>query len=386
MIIKNIDNEYLLTHRYGWHNIMYILQQKIYPNKEIIIVDFMDKYFNYWFEMPKIIPFQNKIYNFKNSDAYYRINDVDKADIFIKELDNKKYLYLRWYQEHNEFKELFNQSLINFKKKYNTESIDKNWIGILHYPEFIEEMNYLSYESLDNILKSDNLQKSIINCKGIVVLSEYLKKYLIKCLDLYNLKIPIKTIFHPTNFDCIKFDYNNFLNNNDKKIIQLGFWMRNMKSIFEVKTETFKKYWLPGGKYWKEMFYKMYDNAEEILNNDSVIIKMYLSNEEYDEIISSNICLVNVYNSSANNSILECISRNIPLLVNNHPAIIEYLGINYPFYYSDINDLNHILEDNELLYKKIYDSHLYLLNLDKNQFKIDFFCKKFKEFIDELNL
>jgi len=304
MIIKNIDNEYLLTHRYGWHKIMYLLQNNIHKNKDIIIIDFMDKYFNLWFELPKIITYNERELNFINSDAHYRITDVDKADIFIGEINNEK-IFLRWFKEYDEFKLLYDESMNNLKKKYMTENINKYWIGILHYPEFVEEMNYTSYESLPNILKSNKLQSSILNCKGIVVLSDFLKKYLLDCLKIYNISIPIKTIYHPTNFDCKLFDYNCFLNNKDKKLIQLGFWMRNMKTIFEIKSNKFTKYWLPGGSYWKEMFYKMYVNADELLKDKSIIIKMYLSNDDYDNLISSNICLVNVYNSSANNSILE---------------------------------------------------------------------------------
>ena len=53
MLIININNDYLLTHRYGWHKIMHELITCI--NSDIILVDFMDKYFNLWFELPKIL-------------------------------------------------------------------------------------------------------------------------------------------------------------------------------------------------------------------------------------------------------------------------------------------------------------------------------------------
>lgn len=47
-----------------------------------------------------------------------------------------------------------------------------------------------------------------------------------------------------------------------------------------------------------------------------------------------------MFNSSANNTILECIARNTPIIVRTNPAIVEYLGENYPLYFESLNDLN----------------------------------------------
>jgi hypothetical protein len=231
----------------------------------------------------------------------------------------------------------------HFNKKISCTNITKPWVGILHYPEFIEEMNYESFEAFPNILKSKTLIESIQHCKCIITLSQHLQIYVNKILEEYNYNIPVKILYHPSDFNCKLFNYNSFNKNRKKKLIQIGFWMRKGTTIYKVQSHKFEKYWLPGGEYWKTMFSTIYSDFDNYLNDESVVIKMYLSNEEYDNLLSKNLVLLDVFNSSANNTVLECIVRNTPLIVNQHPAIVEYLGIQYPLYFNSIDELNTII-------------------------------------------
>ena len=381
MIIKNIDIEYLMSHRYGWHKIIEELNKTV--NSNIILVDFMDKYFNLWFELPKIINYNNITYNFINKDVYYHINDNNKEDIFVYYDKFNLYHIFKWYSEYNEFKLLKGDLINNLKKKINSDIINSDWIGILHYPEFISDMNYDSYESFENILKSNTFLESIKYCKCIITLSKYLKDYIYNILIKHNYNILIKVIYHPTDFNCKLFKYKSFIRNKKKKIIQIGFWMRKSNTIYNIESTKYIKYWLPGGKYWKEMFCKIYDNHNEYLMNKSVNIKLNLNNEEYDNLLSNNIILLDVFNSSANNTVLECIARNTPLLVCYHPAIVEYLGINYPLYFNSIKELNNIIESKNFN-KKIKKSHLYLKNMNKDKFKINYYCDSFNNILNNI--
>ena len=86
------------------------------------------------------------------------------------------------------------------------------------------------------------------------------------------------------------------------------------------------------------------------------VIRLRLDNKTYDYMLSVNICFINLYDSSANNAVIECIARNTPLLINKHPAVVEYLGDNYPFYYENIEQASHMAEDFDLIKK----THEYL--------------------------
>ena len=59
----------------------------------------------------------------------------------------------------------------------------------------------------------------------------------------------------------------------------------------------------------------------------------HLDNNDYDVLLSQNIVFLDLYDTSANNAVIECIARGTPLLINRHPATIEYLGEKYPFYF-----------------------------------------------------
>ena len=56
-----------------------------------------------------------------------------------------------------------------------------------------------------------------------------------------------------------------------------------------------------------------------------------------------------LYDSIANNAILECISRQTPILVNPLDSVVEYLGKDYPFYYYSLDEAVEKLEDDDLL-------------------------------------
>ena len=394
MRIINIDNHHLLTHRYGWYKIMQELVNTV--ESDICLVDFMDKYFNLWFEQPINIVCKNDIiYNkadeqcenfcFHIKDAYYHINDIGKNDVFIYEDRLNIYHMIKWYPEYNEFKLMKGEVMQHFKKKIICDNMSKPWIGIVHYPEFVKDMNYESYESLPNILMSSSFIESSKYCKCIITLSIFLKEYLEDLLVKNNLNIPVKVLYHPTDFSCKTFNLRSFTMNKEKKIIQIGFWMRKMNTIYNILTNKYVKYWLPGGQYWKEMFIKMYDNHQEYLNDNSVIIKMYLSNEEYDKLLSKNIALIDVFNSSANNTVLECISRNTPLITTYHPAIVEYLGIDYPLYFKSSSELNDLINSDDFI-GKVKDAHRYLKNMNKDKFKIKYFCDSFKNILKDISL
>ena len=42
--------------------------------------------------------------------------------------------------------------------------------------------------------------------------------------------------------------------------------------------------------------------------------------------------ILSLVDASANNAVIDCIARATPLLVNPHPAVIEYFGADYPTY------------------------------------------------------
>lgn len=67
-------------------------------------------------------------------------------------------------------------------------------------------------------------------------------------------------------------------------------------------------------------------------------VKMYYTKtfEEYDELLTKNIVFIDLFDAASNNTIVECIIRNTPIIVNKVGGVSEYLGNNYPLYFDDI--------------------------------------------------
>ena len=112
--------------------------------------------------------------------------------------------------------------------------------------------------------------------------------------------------------------------------------------------------------------------GEKVKGN--IIVHKHLENKEFDKYMTSTVGFLNLIDTSANNGVTDCLSRNIPLLVNCHPAVVEYLGDDYPFYYNTLESANKKINDKKL----IKDTYAYLKNLNKSRFSIRTFIKDFE--------
>jgi len=200
-----------------------------------------------------------------------------------------------------------------------------------------------------------------------------------------------------------------FILNDRKKVIHVGGWLRNMFSIYKLHIPKIYNKVLLKGKFMdlytipkhlqntidkykgnsKNLFdskinnaaYRiivenkymngMYEYIDEL--NKKVEIIEYLDNDLYDELFSSNIIFINLVDASAVNTIIECIVRNTPILVNKIPAVIEMLGEEYPFYYKNIDDIYDMLT-----HDMVMKTYIYLRKLDKSKFDISTFINSIR--------
>ena len=253
----------------------------------------------------------------------------------------------------------------------------KNWVGFFHNPPNMPAWFSNNGGHVNTILCDSIFKESLKYCKGIYVLSNYHAEFLKHFIP----EIPINVLYHPTEIPSNVFTYDKFLNNKDKSIIMIGWWLRKLNSIFQLKS-PYKKIRILPIKKSKTIINKLEDIEKSIYNlkitdeeYESVKMIDQLSNDEYDEILSKNIVYLNLYDSSANNTIIECIARGTPLLVNKLPAVVEYLGEDYPFYFSDDKEAEYKLNDLNLIRK----THEYLCTFDnKKCILIDTFIDNFK--------
>jgi hypothetical protein len=232
------------------------------------------------------------------------------------------------------------------------------WIGFIHVPPGVPR--WFHYEqSNDFIFGSDAWKKSLPYCRGLFTLSNYLRKSLESKLNL-----PLNNVMFPTETPALKWTWESFTANKEKKIVQVGWWLRKLHTIFQLPTQKYKKIFLRithtdlDSLLRKErlMLIKkgqfndgMYETGKPVL---------YIPNSQYDKLLAENLVILNLYDASANNTVVECMVRNTPILVNPLEPVIEYLGEDYPLYFSSLEEAAGKAEDVDL----VYEAHRYLLN------------------------
>ena len=229
-----------------------------------------------------------------------------------------------------------------------------DWAGVIHNPRNIPKW-FQSDQSLVMLLKERNFVKSLMKCKMLITLSDYNTNFLENHPIIKKFNIPIKTLYHPTETPDVKFNYNKFLANTDKKVLQIGWWLRKLHAIYLLpRVEGYKKVavglkdFTPQDIFKKEKQYVLSNNIIQI-DESSVELMDRVSNEEYDELLSQNIVFINLYDSSANNLVIECIARRTPILINKVGGVVDYLGEDYPFYYKTYEEATRKLQNTELI-------------------------------------
>jgi hypothetical protein len=389
-------------HRFGWNWVMqqitttYQKKSKTKTNK-LYLNDFTEHVFK--------IDGGSQIKEAVINDKRYRLirgyNLFSYKSSDIIHVDNSYYL---WHNTNMSWIKYPQTDLLNRDINLLKISTYKNneWIGFFHNPPKMPK--WFDYgQNLENIItKNIDLVVSLRNCKKIFVLSDYLKTHIEKILLKYNLKIPVVVMKHPVPLlinENQKFNYSKFC---DKpRLIQLGYWMRKMHSFWQIHGDL-EKIWLYGHNFAANMLSAEHNfqseyrhlltkneiakithsiNSQQTIKIKDVLITK-VDNDEYDSMLASSVAYANLYDASANNSVIECIATSTPLLINRIPAVEEYLGEEYPLYFNNIQQANFFLKDN----KRILAAHQYLKENQqlKKSLNINMFIEQLKKEIKKI--
>lgn len=298
--------------------------------------------------------FVNNLKNFENKNEHINYNShmVSKDTlVFFDFIDH----YFGWN--------------CNVTKKVWPNKFPYKWGGIIHHPIKLESFwgENISIESYFTN-NYNYIYNSFENCKFLIFLNyetmldfrslEIIKKFPeIKLYVIYH----IYPFFNPVSNKNLNFKYLTFL----------GWSFRNFKLFHEIKCDHLKKIHLPGVTCDEQK--ERLDNIIKIHTNqnfDNLITTFYnLTTEEFMDIISFSIIFLDFDGVSANNSVLECIKYNIPLLVRRCREVEYYLGHEYPMYFNDINDINNILDNIDSFIKNAIE---YLKNMNKTKFSLTY--------------
>jgi hypothetical protein len=209
--------------------------------------------------------------------------------------------------------------------------LDEPWVGFVHKallaPAHLETLYGEKRDaSLPAMMATEVWRRNIEQCRGLFCLSDHLGAYLqprVAC--------PVDVVAHATSFDCLPFDFEAFRRSEHKTLLLIGHWLRRFQSFYDLSAPDFRKCLL------KCQDEQLYERLHGVLrNNGSVEVLPWQPKSSYDRLLSRSVVFLDLIDASANNSVIECLARNTPLLVNPHPAVIEYLGPDYPLYFDDL--------------------------------------------------
>jgi glycosyltransferase involved in cell wall biosynthesis len=222
-------------------------------------------------------------------------------------------------------------------------SISEPWVGVIHQ---VPKNNYPYYLDLERLVKDKCFLESLDHCQGLFVLSQIVKDYLQQHLG----SVPIAKVLYPiTPFPPSSiFDWGKF----NRKVVFIGEFMRNFQAFYDLEIpECYEKILLKSSDVDFDKLYNCQMEQIHLKTNNTVTIKERVSNDEYDEILSSSVIFLNLFDAPANTVVIECIGRNTPLVVNRLPGLEEYLGKDYPLFYDTLHEASALLHDQSKLIK-----------------------------------
>jgi hypothetical protein len=225
----------------------------------------------------------------------------------------------------------------------------QKWISIFHSPcTSLGPITSGWEQNIFTLYANEHYRAFMKNCIGMITLS---KNYALKtkaAFEALDINTPIGFVHHPSAECNIKFKMKNFR----RQVIHTGFWLRNFDSFYRLETK-YKKILLQGpGSYGEDEYYSSKkDLPTRHIQNCTHLRNGYLPNDKYDKIMSESVVFLDLHDAVANNAVIECISRQTPLLINPLDSVVEYLGKDYPFYYYSLDEAAEKLENDDLVEK-----------------------------------
>lgn len=229
----------------------------------------------------------------------------------------------------------------------------REWVGVIHHT-FSEHCGPNNCVSL---FDSPVFIESLKSCNGLIVMSNYLRQQILEKLSPMFPNIPVHTIKHPTEFVTMHqcFHPSTF----DNTITHIGDFLRNKSSFIDVNVGGLKKQMLISKRNNASML--SMSSSSEKFESDLIENIGPLDDNDYDCLLKKTIVFINLHDASACNTLIECIVRQTPIIVNKHPAVVEYIGQDYPGLYESLNEVSSMCSANHI--RLMYN---YLHSFEKN--------------------
>lgn len=245
------------------------------------------------------------------------------------------------------------------------------WIGIFHHPVDVNSpVGGDATFRFEALFKKPKVLESLPQLKAAVcmcpVLYEAIKK---------QLGVPTLLVRHPTETRVMQWKPGNY------GLWQIGFFLRNTRMMHQMPgfggDQQYRSRSIPFLD-WHKMRERLL--VQKDTGHHTVIEVPQLDARGYDERLATHVACTQLYGAAANNSVIECIARTTPLLINRSKPVEYYLGKEYPLYYNNLNDAPQVGFDQQ----RVQAAHQYLKELDKDWLDVDVFLEQFLDFVESI--
>jgi hypothetical protein len=227
------------------------------------------------------------------------------------------------------------------------------WVGFVHHPPCVPKWPSIAKHRLQDLANIQEWVESLQHCLGLFTLTDYLAEWVcnewgIKC----------EVLRYPALTPDKVFSFERYESEDPKIVAIVGFWLRRYSSFQILKAEGYRKVRPllvedPNSKGMDHV--KVYEKEEAAARGcpieevQKVEVVTRLSNEDYDELLSKSVVFLDLIDASAVTTIVECLARCTPLLINPLPAVKEYLGEGYPLYFNSLEEAARKLQDGGMI-------------------------------------
>lgn len=235
------------------------------------------------------------------------------------------------------------------------------WVGVFHHPPDAPEWAGEG-PSLDYLFSRPKFKSSLPHLRCAIALTEFLAVELRQRLD-----VPAVVARYPGPVDVPQWSIAAWRDNPDRELMQLGWYLRNTRLIYrvaEMDDIARVRYW-PGAEVdwvqqWDASVWRCLEGEQVAIPPPTSLDRPLLSNAEYDAKLTKNVVCMELFSASANTVLVECIARGTPVIVNRHPAAVEYLGPDYPLYFDRPSTIPGLLTE-----ARLQDASDYLLGMPR---------------------
>lgn len=258
----------------------------------------------------------------------------------------------------------------NVEKAFGEKKLPESnpWVGFLSsipskLPDWLTKIPPYDIVSNSSFFSSDIWNRAKKTCRGLFVQTE---EHAHRIKSLTNVQVKVLRIPLPIVDD--KWSWSEYVENPEKKIIQVGWWMQRVHAIHLLPVQGIRKIWIKGAD---PIIDEVITAERQHLMNRHILFDFMLESvelledlqiEEYLELFRKNVLFLHYYDANCLDIVRTCIAGHIPLLINPHAAVREILGNDYPFYYYFYKDASEKAISMELVCK----THDYIRKLSVN--------------------